>query len=319
MGETETCYGPDVEQVEKSRLRAPIAEPASPAQAVDGGDLDLEQCYNQTPGRGTQASDFTTPPPAPFAALKQRQKRREVKVALEKNSLPMLSALLLKDSSFCKCTAAQDHVLHAAVESHDPEALEFMLNHGMRDYVNVACGGQPLLHRAVLLVQREGDPGYVMAKNLLDCRAMPDAINDNSCTALHEAAANVSLASVSLLLKHNASLNALNALGQSALHLACQRSLFVDEELQSKVVDLLLAKGADPSLRDSAGFQPLDHAEVPMLWSSTSGEAQLCQQLRRAMRWQARRQAFLIRCKGDSQDLIKKLPDAIFRALIRFV
>jgi ankyrin repeat protein len=315
MGETETRYGPDLEQVEGRLLRASIAEPASPAQAAGVGS---HGGLDQTPGRGTQAYDFT-PPPAPFAALKQRQKRRDLKVALERKSLPLLSALLLKDSSICNCNAGQEHVLHAAVESHDPEALEFILKHGMKDYVNIPCGGQQPLHRAVRAVQREGDPGYIMAESLLEHRAMPDRVGDDGSTPLHEAAANVSLASVSLLLKHNASLNVLNTLGQSALHLACQRALFVDEELQSKVVDLLLAKGADPSLRDYHGFQPLDHAEVPMLWSSGSGETELCQQLRRAIRWQARRQAFLIRCKGDGQDLIKKLPDAIFRALIRFV
>eukprot|EP00930_Biecheleria_cincta_P085991 TRINITY_DN75362_c0_g1_i1.p1 TRINITY_DN75362_c0_g1~~TRINITY_DN75362_c0_g1_i1.p1 ORF type:complete len:308 (+),score=53.10 TRINITY_DN75362_c0_g1_i1:125-1048(+) len=307
-----------MEQVERRSLRSPACEPTSPAQIGSTGSrggLDLEQ----TPGRGTQAND-STPPPAPYAAMKQRQERRDVKLALENKSLPMVLALLLKNSSTCKCTGAgQDHALHAAVERHDPGALEFLLNHGMRDYVNVPCGGRYPLHRAVSLVQRDGDPGCLMVKSLLEHRAWPDPVSDGGSTPLHEAASSVSLASVSLLLQHNASLNALNALGQSALHLACQRVLFVDDDLQSKVVNLLLAKGADPSLRDYAGNQPLDHAEVPLLWSSNSGDTELCQQLRRAIRWQSRRHAFLIRCKGDSQDLITKLPDTIFRSLIRFV
>jgi hypothetical protein len=288
------------------------------------GGLDTDQTKNceildvRTPVRGIQVQDFT-PPPAPFAALRQRRERKDVKLALEKKSLPMLCTIILKDSSVCKCNAGQDHVLHALVENGDPEALAFMLTHGMKDYVNLACGGRYPLHRSVSTIQHEGDPGYLMSKSLLKHKALPDPVSDDGSTPLHEAAANVSLAAVSLLLKHNAEHNRLNALGQSALHLACQQALFVDEELQSKVVDALLAKGADPSLRDMVGFQPIDHATVPMLWSMGSGETKHCQQLRRAIRWQARRQAFLIRCKGDSQDLITKLPDAIFRALVRFV
>lgn len=86
------------------------------------------------------------------------------------------------------------------------------------------------------------------------------------------------------------------------------------------MVELLLAQGADPSLRDSVGFRPLDHAAVTfsMLGSLGCG-AELCQQLNQAMRWQARRQALLIRCKGDREHLVGKLAEELFRRVMWFL
>eukprot|EP00930_Biecheleria_cincta_P095985 TRINITY_DN8786_c0_g2_i1.p1 TRINITY_DN8786_c0_g2~~TRINITY_DN8786_c0_g2_i1.p1 ORF type:complete len:365 (-),score=77.77 TRINITY_DN8786_c0_g2_i1:425-1429(-) len=273
-----------------------------------------------TPRRNSDLKEFT-PPPAPFAALKRQRARGVFKLALEKNSMPMLTTMLLIDSCSCKCSAGLDHALHAAVGHGDPDALEFLLNHGMTEYVNVACSGLQPLHRAVRMLNQEGDRGYIMAQSLLQHRAWPDSRSEDGSTPLHEAAAGPSLAAVALLLKHDANPNIVNALGQSALHVACHRVLFCDEELQSNIVALLLARGSDASLRDRAGLQPVDLvvASFPMVWSQGSGETKVCLQLRRAARWQARRQAFLIRCKGDSIALVAMLPDVIFKTLVRFL
>jgi len=213
-----------------------------------------------------------------------------------------------------------NHALHAAVDLNHLGALRFMLSHGLDNHVNAACGGCQPLHRAIRKVWREGDPGCEMAKSLLQHGASPDSPNQDGSTPLHDAATDVSLVAVSLLLEHGANPNLPNAMGETALHLVCS-SMLVDVELQIKVVQVLLAWGADPSLRDFAGLRSLDHAALPfsIMGCQGSGSTKLYQQLSRAMRWQARRQALLIRCNGDSEGLVAKLPEDLFQTVVRFV
>ena len=60
------------------------------------------------------------------------------------------------------------------------------------------------------------------------------------------------LEALALCLDRGADVNAVNALGQTALHLAGQAGE------SDPVVKLLLSRGADPSIRDKQGRAPFD-------------------------------------------------------------
>eukprot|EP00440_Ansanella_granifera_P026739 gb/GFBE01029038.1/.p1 GENE.gb/GFBE01029038.1/~~gb/GFBE01029038.1/.p1 ORF type:complete len:430 (+),score=54.30 gb/GFBE01029038.1/:1-1290(+) len=285
----------------------------------------FERIHAQTPEPKSKASAFT-PPPAPCAEQKQRQLDEDVKAALLWNSVPLLSLSLLRGArGACECRSRFDHSIHEAVNQHHVGALEFLLQHGPKDLIDECCGGLAALHRAVRLIRKEDDVGYQMAELLLAHGARHDlAAAGTGNTPLHEAAANVSLAATSLLLRHGADPNAANVLGRTPLHVACRRTLFAQDNIQDGVVEALLAQRADPTRFDNAGLRPLDHAEndgpASLLGIFAPGAASSCsQQLIRAERWLTRRPALLVRMKGDRGGIVRRLPDALFEAVTRFL
>ena len=121
----------------------------------------------------------------------------------------------------------------------------------------LGAGATPLMRAA-----RSRD--VAVMRQLLDAGADPKRQAANGATALMFAATparaaagasaseKVALEAIALCLDRGADVNAVNALGQTALHLAGQ-----DGE-SDPVVKLLLSRGADRSIRDKQGRAPFD-------------------------------------------------------------
>ena len=78
---------------------------------------------------------------------------------------------------------------------------------------------------------------------------------------LHAAAFNNNLGIIDLLISANASVNATNSLGQTALHISAQYG-YID------IVRSLLNAGANRNIRDNNGYLAVDlardHARIPV-------------------------------------------------------
>lgn len=269
-----------------------------------------------TPTTKCKVSVFT-PPPAPSMERQQREVEDDVKTALGWGSTSLLSWTLVRGRS---CSCGIDHALHEAINFQHPVALEFLLTRGVKETLNVSCGGcgssghRPL-HRAIRMTRAEGDVGYVMSRLLLEHGANPNMAGD---TPLHDAASCACPAAVSLLLAYHADPNAANQNGQTPLHAVCRRMLFSSSDLQEQVVEALLACGADPSRRDGAGMLPVDYArhaeQVPLFESCTPS---IVERLERAVRWRTRRTALFVRSRPESGHLLSRLPRDVFQAVVR--
>jgi len=82
-------------------------------------------------------------------------------------------------------------------------------------------------------------------------------------TPLHVAAREGHLFAAMVLVGHHADPNARDGRRQTPLHAAAEGTEREGERFQ--IVKLLLAKGADPKLRDNAEKRPVDYAKTPEL------------------------------------------------------
>ena len=80
-------------------------------------------------------------------------------------------------------------------------------------------------------------------------------------TPLHVAAREGRLFAAMVLVGHHADPNARDGRRQTPLHAAAEGTQREGERFQ--IVKMLLAKGADPKLRDSAEKRPVDYARTP--------------------------------------------------------
>jgi ankyrin repeat protein len=80
-------------------------------------------------------------------------------------------------------------------------------------------------------------------------------------TPLHVAAREGHLFAAMVLVGHHADPNARDGRRQTPLHAAAEGTEREGERFQ--IVKMLLAKGADPKLRDSAEKRPVDYARTP--------------------------------------------------------
>jgi len=215
------------------------------------------------------------------------------------------------------CCCGIDHSLHEAVSRQHPAALEFLLTHGTKEALNRPCGGQRPLDRAIRMTHVEGDVGHKMARLLLEHGAEPNAAGDSP---LHDAAASSCAPAARLLLDHRADPNAENGCGLTPLHVACRRLLFSCGDMQEEVVQVLLAHGANPCIRDQRGLLASDYARatgaIPTM-NIHAPSSNLVACLERAERWAARRTALLARTRGDREHVLCRLPLDVFQAVVR--
>jgi len=275
-------------------------------------DLDVGLVL-QTPEPKHKATG-TTPPPAPNAALLRRQLRSEVHAAIKMQSVPLVQ-LALSRAGQLGSAARCDHMLHEAIQGQHVRALAFLLEQGAEDSLEGLCGGLTPLQRAVRAINRKDDGAYEMASALLHHAARTDVAAPCGSTPLHDAARNLSLAAVTLLLSHRADPNALDRHGHTALHVACSRTLLAAERDVRMVTEVLLRAGADPMRRDANGARPSDlyRGARPL---GTAGP--LLALLMREERWWSRRPALLVRQRSNDQ-LLSQLPEMLFQAVVRFL
>lgn len=268
-----------------------------------------------------------TPPQRPSARLQQKEFEKEVSAALQGNSVSALCYLLQRGGK-CRCYGDHGHALHEAVRRHHLAALEFLLKRGVKDCLNEDCGGKRPLMRAIHMARNENHVGYQMARLLLEHGAQP---NMAGTSPLHGAAAWACPAVVALLCAYGADPNALDALGQTPLHVVCHRTNvgFMPDTLQDKMIEVLIAKGADPTKRDASGLRPLEAFEkasagsfcfAPPLRTPSLQEMVSISRLLRAERWWARHPAMLARHRdGGPGNIIRRLPDGVFQVVVLFL
>lgn len=269
----------------------------------------------QTPENTTKSS-FYTPPPAPCIDRNLKEQVEDVHSALRFNSVPLLCLSLQQGSRTCRCRF--DHSIHEAVTQQQVAALEFLLQHGVKDSLNEPCNGSRPLSRAIRISRMKDDVGYQMASLLLEHGADP---NLGSNTPLHEAASSSSPSAVALLCAHGANTNLVNNSGRTPLHIVCRRTIFMPDSQRDQVVQELLAHGADPTIRDCDGLRASDYAADSAafsLFDSSATLSKLEDRLRRGERWWARRPIILAR-NANGHNVLHELPDTVFQAMVRFI
>src|SRR3954447_22198999 len=137
--------------------------------------------------------------------------------------------------------------LQYAVLKGRPDLVELLLRAGA-DVARRYRGGQTVLH---LAAARTSVP---VLDQLITARADLAATDDRGNTPLDEAVLHNRLETARCLLDRGASPQYVHAAdGRGALHEACVKGY-------SDLVRLLIARGADPGLRDRSGQSPLDLA-----------------------------------------------------------
>lgn len=240
-----TCKEPSVPPSTPMRL---------PAAALWSSEIDSSM--TETPKAKKEI--VSTPPSGP--AMLQRRLRDDIEAALCRKSLPLLSLALMRGH----CCGA-DHCLHEAVRRQHVKALKFLLQHSTSLQVDEHCNALRPLHNAILHAMSKDGAGFQMAEALLSFGASPNSCRGDDSTLgspLHMAAKRGSVPMVTLLLAHGADPNALDASGQTPMHVACRRMSFQPGVVEDKVVRLLLSHGANPVCADDYGLTPSDCAHT---------------------------------------------------------
>jgi len=275
--------------------------------------------FAATPER--HATLLFTPPPAPHSSWQPTELEDEVLEAVKLGSVHELSRALSRHDRFC----GADHVLHAAIELRQTKALELLLSCcTMNHLVHTCCEGRTPLHHAVLLSHGEEDECFEMANMLLASGACVNARDALGETPLHYASLRACLATVKLLLKHNADANLKSTSGSTALHLLCGKLFFAAAD--DAILEALLARGAAPAPRDADGLRPGDYLRGWGMVFSTNWVSALAkklvlaeQQQAQEERWQARRSCVLMHARSGCGHIICRLPKEVFRTVVCFL
>jgi len=195
---------------------------------------------------------MTTPPPNPKRSM--RSLEQDLMDAVEQGSVSSLKLALVRSLGCSTC-----HCLHELVGGRHVEALEFLLRCGA-DHVDEHRAGVRPVHVALQHCMAEGDMGYRMLQLLLHHGAQPnqipgDAFGESREAALHDAARRGNAAVVALLLSHGADPDAIDAVGNSPLHVLCQHVAPWSSGSEERIIALLMRAGALP-LRNAMGKQP---------------------------------------------------------------
>jgi ankyrin len=146
--------------------------------------------------------------------------------------------------------------LHAAAVTGRVEIARLLLDRGVAVDIEDSIGHTPL-HLAV----RDGEHSVAMVKLLLGHKANARAATKFGQEPLHFAAEAGNTRAVALLLDHKADVNAREKKeGKTPLHLAVEAHPTLDdlrESLALPVVQLLLERKADTTIKDHKGRTPL--------------------------------------------------------------
>jgi hypothetical protein len=199
--------------------------------------------------------------------------RAKVRALLEAKrglATELLDHARLYQSSIVHWLYANDSALHLAAAGNRAEIAALLLAAGADP--NSACNhrrGRPLHYAADGNVQR---PAYSAAQHaktircLLDAGAQIDAADKNGATALHRAVRGRCAAAVECLFNAGADPTARNHSGATPFHLATQNTgrggtgADAAKAEQRKIIELMLAHGLSPTMKDARGKSVLDWA-----------------------------------------------------------
>ncbi len=178
-------------------------------------------------------------------------------------------------------TVQRQKALSNAIQQEDTSQVLKMLRLGADVNTNGEWIFPPVLHAArhaapeilrVLLVHG-GDPNIINQYNTMDdegnwlsgepalleaAQEMIDEAEDSICLPSRNKDV---LECMTLLLDHGANVDALSPQGHTALHLMVKRA-------HPDAVRLLLARGANPTIRDTSGKNAFDYAQQPAEYDS---------------------------------------------------
>jgi len=204
-----------------------------------------------TPDRKKRGTD--TPPTRPRQGRMRLQ--HDIDVALQVQSLPLLSMALLNGHSSNNC-------IYEAVRHQHPQALEFLLQHGRKSIDSHWCGLRPL-HVALQCCHIKDDIGHKLAEILLKHGAKPDYVGDDMSggdAPTQNATKRGCIAALSLLLEYNADPNVVDINGHTPLHLLCKQiSPLFGSALE--LAQVLLRHGACPLKRDVFNLQAAHYTD----------------------------------------------------------
>ena len=156
-----------------------------------------------------------------------------------------LSCLVLQIAVQPLLSAELDHALFRAIKRRRDDQVSQLLRQGTPVNLRSVNGTTPLMIAAL-----HGSTESV--RLLLEYGAEANATNDRGCTALHWAATELDKAQ--MLLKLGADVNAKSARGNTPLLIAAA------SPNGNAVVQALLSRGADPSVRNNEGVSALTNA-----------------------------------------------------------
>ena len=152
--------------------------------------------------------------------------------------------------SFIQVSLAQDQSdIFGACRQGDLQKVKAIAAQNPESLQSKGANGYTPLILAIYNDQEE------VAKFLLSKGVDADAQDDSGNTALMGAVFKGHQNQIALLIKHGANINLSNSEKATALTFACNFAT-------TSIVKMLLDAGADPTLKDTKGLSPLDHAKA---------------------------------------------------------
>ncbi len=179
--------------------------------------------------------------------LPDRYGQTPLDLALAYKNPNVIRALLHLGSSLQASRLAANKAMEAAALRGQVDTIRTLIESGF-DINAPTASGSTYLHDAALKGQTKA------VQLLLDRGANIEAVNSSGGTPLHDAALGGSSDVMRILLDHGAAVNARDT-ESAATPLMLAASL-----ARTSAISLLLARGADPSLRDRQGHSALDRA-----------------------------------------------------------
>ena len=166
---------------------------------------------------------------------------------------------------------AGDTALHVAAAAYERDIAEELLSKGANVSARNRRGAEPLHYAADVAPASDAwnpDAQYAIVEFLIRAGANPNSLDKSGVAPLHRAVRTRCTAAVRALLVNGADALARNKSGSTPLHLAVQNTgrggsgSAASREEQTKIIRLLLAHGARPSDKDSAGSAVKDSVKA---------------------------------------------------------